>query len=138
MYVSAYFGNRAYSTNTVIKGWDYTDSSAKKMIVDKLTKYGGVEIVETPEIADFVIHYNGQTINNRGLSEKTNGIMIVVVREPAVSGGSVKARVLWKDKESQTYDLTLGGRLFNSVKRHPADSMTRHFIEALKKVRGEK
>lgn len=133
VYVSAYFGDRAYSTNTVIKGLNLTDSLVKNMIVDKLIKYGGVEIVETPEIADFVIHYNGQTI-----SEKTNGIMIVVVREPTVSGGSTKARVLWKDEGSQTYDPSLGGPLFNSTgKRHLADSMTRHFIEALKKVRGQ-
>lgn len=52
-------------------GRDSTDSSAKKMIVDKLTKYGGYGLI-------------------------------------------------------------------SMMKRHPADTMTRHFIEVLKKVRGEK
>lgn len=134
VYVSAYWGDSTFT----VKSINYTDSLAKKKIIEKLTKYGGVEIVETPETADFIIHYNGTTTNNAGFSEETDGYIIVVVCESAAAGGSDKARVLWKDKESKTKDFSLGGRLFNSLERHPADNMTRHFIDALKKVRGEK
>jgi len=129
VYVSAYSVKGVLASGAM-------DSSSKKMIVDKLTKYGGVEIVENPETADFIIHYSGEGKTYPGFSEKIDGNMIVVVREPAASSGSVKARVLWKDNESQTYDGGYG--LISLMKRHPADSMTRHFIEALKKVRGEK
>lgn len=115
---------------------DSKDDSSEKIIVDRLAKYGGVEIVENPETADFIIHYSGEESELFPISPLTiRGDMIVVTREQS-SGVSDKARILWKDKETQRYDGGTG--VVSLMKRHPAESMTRHFIAALKKARGEK
>lgn len=106
-----------------------TDPGVKDLIIKRLRKYRGVEVVDTPEASDFIIHYAG--VNPY---QKTVGEMAVVVRGEALSDGTHLARVIWKDKNSRVSK----GALLDALSRHPADNMTRHFIDALEKARGEK
>jgi len=135
VYVSAYRQASGLSypdTHNLIKyasGEGIVDPDIKDLIIKKLREYRGVEVVDTPEASDFIIYYAGVTPY-----QKIVGDMAAVVRGEALSDGSHLPRIIWKENNSRTSK----GALFDVMSRHPADNMTRHFIDALKKARGEK
>jgi hypothetical protein len=128
----------AVSGNTLLEATigGFPNAEAKGTILKKLREYRNVEIVETPENSDFIIHYAGEFIPAYEGQAKIAGYMIVTVRGGLSTNGSSLASVVWRDNESR--DLDRGSGLIGVMTRHPADNMTRHLISALKKLRGEK
>ena len=112
----------------------YEDLETTKIIIKTLERYKGLEVVFTPEASDFIIHYVGVIE-----PDKTTGDMIVIVRGDARADGPSPARVVWKDHNSRIFRSPSDRpTIFDVMSRHPADNMTRHLIDALKKVRGRK
>jgi hypothetical protein len=114
----------------------------RRIMLDELAKYSGVELVETPERAEFaIIYYDlGTTLTGLGepsrgaptLQTREVGTMYVFVRGVDDAQGNYRPRVVWSDVEDleKTNGLAFG--------RRPATNMSRHFINALKELRGEK
>jgi len=92
---------------------DYAD--ARERILKELRKYSALEVVSTPEAADFLLVYKVTSQTDSNLTSQLT----------AIKNADGKQRLLWQEEESS-------GSAFgkpNSV------NLTRHFIKALKKVR---
>ncbi len=115
----------------------YMTNELKNIIISRLKKYVGLEIVETPEASDFIIFYRAFVFNSKwqgpsilGKTETHDkfelvGNMFVVVLGNNTSNDSNQFRLLWNYNTFQT-------------KRRSTEKMTDFLIDELKKARGEK
>lgn len=93
-------------------------ASARANIVREIKKYKGFEVVDAPEAAEFLLlHTVTSQTDDRVTSQLT----------AAVRAADGKQRILWQEEETRA-----GFGRPNSV------NLTRHFIKAIKKLRGEK
>lgn len=93
-------------------------ASARANIVKELKKYAGLEVVTSPEVAEFLLlHTVTSQTDDRVTSQLT----------AAIRTADGKQRILWQEEEARA-----GFGRPNSV------NLTRHFIKAFKKLRGEK
>jgi hypothetical protein len=116
--------------------------SPYKKIIKELSKYPGVEIVATPDEAEFAVTYrenyslDGVRMYSSGTSAvietARSGHLYVFTRGAEISDALYRPRVVWTETNTRNY---VNGLTFS---RHPATNLARHFIKALKELRGEK
>jgi hypothetical protein len=122
------------------------NEKAHNKIISELRKYPKLNLVATPEEADFIISYTdkhgfelapGSSTSPNGLAvpvpiRKLIGEMIVYTPDAKREGGLDEGSVVWRKTEDQDKVW-----LFLPGGRHPATNLTRHFIKALRRQRGE-
>lgn len=92
-------------------------ADARERVLREVKKYSGLEVVNAPEAADFLLVYAVKAQTDEGLTSQLSA----VIKMP-----DGRQRVLWEETERS------GGGKPNSV------NLTRHFVKALKKVRDKK
>lgn len=111
---------------------DFRRSRLEQQVTQEIEKYGGLEIVKSPEEAEFAINIISFTEVARGIinpeAEKTVDVkFFVLTRGAQRSDGTYAARLVKQSRRTDQGDSTIVVR-----------QETRAFIKELKKVRGEK
>lgn len=111
---------------------EYQSSKLEQQVSQEIEKYGGLEIVKSPEEAEFAISIISSTDVARGVinpdAEKTVDIKFsVLTRGAQRSDGTYAGRLIKQSRKTDSGDSTFIARQETSA-----------FIKELKKVRGEK
>jgi hypothetical protein len=113
------------------------DSESRERILKSLSKYNGLEVVSSPDDAEFFIEYgvlSRESLGNASLIEKDRKVKAQL---RAYRNVPDKGRVIaWAKTNERETEHFMGMKMYDSGRGE--NELTKDFIKALKKARGEK
>lgn len=112
------------------------NEDSRKRIIKEITKYKGIEVVNSPDDAQFFIEYaelsrealpSGDFGKDRQQRTQMRAYMV---------DADKRKTILWSDNITRDTEHFMGMKMYDSGRGE--GELTKKFIKAIKKVRGEK
>jgi hypothetical protein len=106
------------------------EPDSRKRILDVLRKYAGLTIVNSPDDAEFILECTVKASTESRGRQRSHYLRTLLTAYTTEASG--RRRILWT--ENETYEEQSGF----SFSRPNEVNLARHFVDMLKKLRGEK